>query len=53
MEEISWTDRVKYEVLQRVKKERNIVQTTKRRNVSWIGHILCRNCLLKHVIDWR
>jgi hypothetical protein len=34
-----------------VKQERNIVQTIKRRNSSWIGHILRRNCLLRHVIE--
>jgi hypothetical protein len=28
----------------------NIVQTIKRRKANWIGHILRRNCLLKHVI---
>jgi hypothetical protein len=39
------------EVLRRVKEERNILQTTKRRNDSWIRHILRRNCLLKHVIE--
>jgi len=52
MGKISWTDRVKNEeVLHRVNKYRNIIQTIKRRNVSWIGHILRRNCLLKHVIE--
>jgi ribosomal 50S subunit-associated protein YjgA (DUF615 family) len=39
------------EVLQRVKEERNIVHTTKRRKANWIGQILRRNCLLKHVIE--
>jgi hypothetical protein len=29
------------------RKERNILQTIKRRKANWIG----RNCLLKHVID--
>jgi hypothetical protein len=37
-------------VLQRVK-ERNILQIIKRRKANWIGHILRRNCLLKHVIE--
>jgi hypothetical protein len=37
-------------VLQRVKEERNIIQNIKRRKANWIGHILRRNCLLKHVI---
>jgi hypothetical protein len=52
MEKISWTDPVRQEeVLQRVKKERNILHTIKRINGNWIGHILHRNCLLKHVIE--
>jgi hypothetical protein len=52
MEKISWTDRVRNEeVLHRVKEERNIVHTVKRRKANWIGHILRRNCLLKHVIE--
>jgi hypothetical protein len=37
------------EVLHRVKEERNIVHTIKRRKANWIGHILRRNCRLKHV----
>jgi hypothetical protein len=39
------------EVLHRVKEERNIVHTIKRRKANWIGHILFRNCRLKHVIE--
>jgi hypothetical protein len=39
------------EVLHRVKKDRNILQRIKRRKDNWIGHILGRNCLLKHVIE--
>jgi hypothetical protein len=50
--EISWPDRVRNdEVLHRVKEERKILQTIKRRKANWIGHILRRNCLLKHVIE--
>jgi hypothetical protein len=50
--EISWTDRVRNEeVLHRVKEDRNIVHTIKRSKVFWIGHILRRNCVLKHVIE--
>jgi hypothetical protein len=46
------SDRVRNEgVLHRVKEERNIVHTIKRRKANWIGHILRRNCLLKHVIE--
>jgi hypothetical protein len=52
MEKISWTDRVRNEeVLHRVKEDRNILHTVKRRKANWIGHILRRNCLLKHVIE--
>jgi hypothetical protein len=51
MEKIIWTDRVRNEqVLHRAKEERNIVHTIKRRKANWIGHILRRNCLLKHLI---
>jgi len=38
-------------VLHRVKKERNILHTMKRRKANWMGHILLENCLLKHVIE--
>jgi hypothetical protein len=52
MEKISWTDSVRNEeVLRRVKEERNILHTVKRRKANWIGHILRRNCLLKHGIE--
>jgi hypothetical protein len=52
METISWTDRVRnVEVLHRVKVERNILRTIKRRKTNWIGHILRRNRLLTHVIE--
>jgi hypothetical protein len=44
MEKISWTDLVRNEeVLHRVKEERNMLQTIKRRKANWIGHILRRN----------
>jgi hypothetical protein len=51
MEKISWADRVRIEVLQRIKEERNILQTVKRTKAKWIGHILRTSCFLKHVID--
>jgi hypothetical protein len=38
------------EVLQTVK-ERNTLQTAKRRKANWNGHILHRNGLLKYVIE--
>jgi hypothetical protein len=50
--EIIWIDRVRNEeVLHRVKEERQNVHTIKRRKAKWIGHILRRNCLLKHVVE--
>jgi hypothetical protein len=52
MEKIRWTDRVNNEaVLRRVKEERNILHTERRRKSKWIGHILRRNCLLSHIIE--
>ena len=39
MEKISWTNRVKNEVLHGVNEERNILLTVKRRKTDWIGHI--------------
>jgi hypothetical protein len=39
------------EILHRAQKDRNILHTTKRRKGNWIGHILRRNCILKHVIE--
>jgi hypothetical protein len=35
----------------RVKEVRNILHTVKMRKANWIGHILYRDCLLKHVIE--
>ena len=52
MEKINWTERCKL-ILHRVKEERNILQTIKRRTGNWIGHILPMNCLFKHVIKRR
>jgi hypothetical protein len=34
-----------------VKRERNILLTIKRKEAIWIGHILRRNCLLRHVSE--
>jgi hypothetical protein len=31
--------------------EKNILHAIKKRRTNWIGHILRRNCLLKHVIE--
>jgi hypothetical protein len=51
MGKIRWTDRVKSKVINTVKKDLNVLQTINRRKANWIGHILRRNCLLKHVIE--
>jgi len=34
-----------------MKKVRNILQTLKRMSGNCLGHFLCMNCLLKHVIE--
>jgi hypothetical protein len=51
MEKIIWTDLMSHEVLHRIKEERNVLHTIKRRKTNRIGHILRRNCLLEHVIE--
>ena len=43
-ENVSLTDRVT-EVLNKVRKERNIQHTIKKKKANWIGHILHSNCL--------
>jgi len=49
---ISWTDGVENEeVLRRIKEEGNILHTIKRSKFNRIGHILRRNCLLKHTVE--
>jgi hypothetical protein len=48
---VSWTDHIKNEVLRKVKEERNVLHTIKREKANWIGDILHRKCLLKHVIE--
>jgi hypothetical protein len=39
------------EVLHSIKVERYILGKIKRRKANWIGHILQRNCLLKHITE--
>ena len=52
MEKISWTNHVRNEeVLLRVNEQRNILHEIRKRKANWIAHILCRNCLLKQVIE--
>jgi hypothetical protein len=38
-------------VLFRVNEQRNILHEIRKWKANWIGHILCRNCLLKLVIE--
>ena len=52
MEKISWTNHVRNEeVLIRVNQQRNILHKIRKWKANWIGHILCRNCLLQQVIE--
>ena len=52
MEKIIWTDHVRNEdVLLRVSEQRNTLREIRKRKSNWIHHILCRNCLLKQVIE--
>jgi hypothetical protein len=52
MEKISWSDQVRnVEIYLRVKEERTILHTIKIKKANCIGHILRRNCLLKHVTE--
>ena len=34
-------------------KDRNMLHAVQGRKANWIGHILRRNCLLEHVIEWK
>lgn len=51
MEWISWTNGVKNEVLHGEKGARKTLHRINRRKDNWIGHILCKKCLLNHVIE--
>jgi len=51
VEKVNWTNRVKKEILHKVKEDRHIIPKKKRKKVNWIGHILRRNCLLRHVVE--
>ena len=51
MKNINWIDDVQNEkILHTVQEERNILCAIKSWNANWIGYILHRNCLLKHII---
>jgi hypothetical protein len=49
--EIGSISEVSVFILNRIKENRNIIHTIKRRKANYIGHILCRNSLLKHIIE--
>ena len=51
MKKISWTDHVRNEALLTVEEQRNILHEISKRKANWIGHILCRNCLIQRVIE--
>jgi hypothetical protein len=52
MEKISWTEHVRNEeVLLRVKEQKNILYEISKRKANWIGHMLCRKCLLRQIIE--
>jgi hypothetical protein len=51
MEKISWTYRVRNEVLHRTNEKRNTLHTVDGRKVNWIGYILHGNCLPKHAVE--
>jgi len=41
----------KTKVRQGVKEKRNILHIIKEMKANWIGHMLRRNCLLKHITE--
>jgi len=43
MEKVSWSDQMRNEVSQRIKEEKNILQTIEMRKANWTSHIFCRN----------
>jgi hypothetical protein len=46
--EIIWNERLRNEVLRTIKEDRSILYTINRKKPKWIGHMLRRNCHLKH-----
>jgi len=52
MENVSWTDHVRNEeVLTKNQGGEGCPEIIKRNKAYFIGHILYRNCLIKHVIE--
>ena len=51
MEKISWTEYVRNEEVLFESRSRGIIlHEISKRKANWIGHILCRNCLLQQGI---
>jgi len=50
-EKIGWTSCVRNGEVDSRNGGRNILHKIKRRKVNWIGHVLPRNCCLKHVTE--
>ena len=48
MEKISWSDHVRNRSITKSQGGENTLHTIKKRKAKWIGHILRRNCFLKH-----
>jgi len=48
---VNWTVCEKWRCVKRITEERNILHTIKRGHANWIGHILHKTCLIKHVTD--
>lgn len=52
MKSITWIDCVKNEeVLRIAKEERNMLLTVEREKNDWIGQVVRKSCLLKHVFE--
>ena len=51
MEKEKHSEKVTYEVTERIGKKRILLNNILRRKVNWICHILSRNCLLHDAIE--
>ena len=52
MEKVKWADKVRNdEVLRKVGVKRHLMETIRKRKISWLGHILRRNSLQRRVIE--
>jgi uncharacterized protein YbaP (TraB family) len=50
-DQLDWSCVTNEQVLQTVKEKRNITEKIKRKKAKWIGHIVQRNYLPKHVTE--